>query len=215
MGRRGALVRWILLKACRRVEAQFVEWGHVHLDDAVIGPYWQQPAHLTKTDTPHRVPLSPPAVALLRWLPPRRSSEGEKAKLIFAGEGNRPVGSWTDVRRQMLSLAGVEQGTLHDIRRTVVSTLGHHGFDPQVVDTLLNHAAATTMGGVMGVYQRSDFWAQRRRAIEVWADLLMERVAARQKVALDRATWGFAEPFKEVRLKRPKGTAKKGVSRAG
>lgn len=203
MGRRGALVRFILLTACRRIEAQLVEWDHIVFDDPVVGPYWQQPAHLTKTYSPHRVPLSPPAVALLRWLPPRKSKSFGEAKLIFAGEGNRPVGGWTDIRRKVLELAGVGDGTLHDIRRTVVSTLGDRGFDPQVVDTLLNHAAATTMGGVMGVYQRSDFWAQRRRAIEAWSDLLMERVHARMQVPLCRETWGFTAPFKDVRLKRP------------
>jgi integrase len=169
----------------------------------VNGPYWQQPAHLTKNQKAHRVPLSPAAVALLRWLPPRRSKAFGEATLVFAGEGNRPIGSWTDIRRKLLELAGVDDGTLHDIRRTVVSTLGDHGFDPQVVDTLLNHAAATTMGGVMGVYQRSDFWAQRRRAIEAWAELLLDRVHARMRVPLCRETWGFTAPFEEVRLRRP------------
>jgi integrase len=216
MGRRGALVRFLLLTACRRIEAQHVERSHLILDDPVIGPHWQQPAHLTKTDQPHRVPLAPAAVALLRWLPQRHSRQAGPAALVFAGEGNRPIGGWTDIRRRLLELAGVEDGTLHDIRRTVVSTLGDHGFDPQVVDTLLNHAAATTMGGVMGVYQRSDFWAQRRRAIETWAELLMEKVAAKLRTPLCRDTWGFTAPFEEVRIRRPSpGDARLGLRSTG
>ncbi|MDI3308355.1 MAG: integrase family protein [Acetobacteraceae bacterium] len=161
LGRRGAMIRFMLLTGCRRIEAQRVEWSHLVLEDPVIGPHWLQPAALTKNNLPHRVPLSPPAVALLRWLPPRRTKKSGTSPLVFAGRGGKPVQDWRVIRRALLEQAGVEDGTLHDFRRTIVSTLGDHGFDPQVADTLLNHAAAATLGGVMGVYQRSEFWATR------------------------------------------------------
>jgi hypothetical protein len=57
-----------------------------------------------------------------------------------------------------------------------VSALGDQGFDPEVADKLLNHSAANTMSGVMGVYQRSELWLKRREAIEVWTGLLMAAV---------------------------------------
>lgn len=87
LGRRGALIRWMLLTGCRRNEAQKVEWGHIHLDHPQRGPHWVQPPHLTKNHLPHGVPLSAPAVALLRWLPKRETKKSGPSELIFAGRG--------------------------------------------------------------------------------------------------------------------------------
>jgi integrase len=202
LGRRGALVRFMLLTGCRRIEAQRAGWDHVVLDDAVLGAHWNQPSSLTKNHLPHRVPLSEPAVALLRWLPPRETRRAGRADLIFAGRGGKPVGGWTEIRRALLAAAAVDTGTLHDFRRTIVSTLGDHGFDPQVADTLLNHAAAATMGGVMGVYQRSELWVRRREAIDLWTRLLMEAVGQRLGRPVCRETWGFDAPFEDARISR-------------
>ena len=191
LGRRGALLRFMMLTGCRRIEAQKVEWDHLRLDEA----RWEQPGHLTKNSKPHRVPLSGPAIALLRWLPPRVG-----CPLVFPGRGGKTVGGWTDVRRALLERAGVDGGTLHDFRRTIVSALGDHGFDPQAADKLLNHAAGATMGSVMGVYQRSALWQPQVEAIETWTRLLLPDGAR------------FDEPFAEARIRRPGGRA---AARAG
>lgn len=204
LGRRGAMLRFMLLTGCRRIEAQRVEWSHIRLDDPVLGAHWLQPGERTKNHLPHRVPLSPPAVALLRWLPPRETKTSGRAPLIFAGRGNKAVGGWTDVRAALLRAAEVDAGTLHDFRRTMVSALGDHGFDPQVADSLLNHAASTTMGGVMGVYQRSDLWLKRREAMDLWADLVMQAVGEAQGKPVCRETWGFTAPFEDARIRRPR-----------
>jgi integrase len=203
LGRRGALVRFLMLTGCRRVEAQKVEWAHLVLEDPVKGAYWQQPSRLVKNRVPHQVPLSAPAVALLRWLPPRDSRRFGEAELVFAGRAGKPVSSFTDIRRELLRRSGVEAGTLHDIRRTIVSALGDHGFDPQVADTLLNHVAASTMKGVMAVYQRSDLWVKKREAIDTWAGLLMAAVAKLQDKPPGPKAWGFDTPFSDARIKRP------------
>jgi integrase len=203
MGRRGALIRWLLLTGCRRIEAQKVEWSHVRIDDPELGPFWEQPGRLTKNGKVHRVPLSVPAVALLRWLPPRETKASGRSDLIFAGRGGKLVGDWTVVRRALLEQANIDTGTLHDIRRTIVSTLGHHGFDPQVADTLLNHAASNTMGGVMGVYQRSELWMKRREAITRWTDLLMQAVGRIMNKPVSPEIWGFNQPFTDARILRP------------
>jgi len=208
LGRRGALIRWMLLTGCRRSEAQTVQWSHIVHEDPVRGAHWQQPPRLTKNRQAHRVPLSPPAVALLGWLPPRKTEAGP-SPLIFAGRGGKLVGDWTLIRRLLMDGAGVTEGTLHDFRRTIVSALGDLGFDPQVADALLNHSTAATLSGVMAVYQRSELWVKRRAAIEAWTDALMEAVARQHGKPVGQATWGFDEPFEEVRLLRPAADKKK------
>ena len=117
-----------------------------------------------------RIPLAPAAVALLRWLPARESRRLGEAVLVFAGRGNRPVGGWTDVRRALLRAAGVSDGTLHDIRRTVVSTLADHGWEPAVVDRLLGEGAAEVKTGVL-------LAKDRERDADVAADYVGFRIA--------------------------------------
>ena len=215
MGRRGAMLRFMLLTGCRSIEARRATWPQTELDDPVVGPHWLQPAEMTKTDQPHRVPLAPPAIALLRWLPPRQTKKSGVSPLIFAGRGNKVVGDMTTIRRHLLETAGVDAGTLHDFRRSIVSALGDHGFDPQVADTLLNHAAATTMGGVMSVYQRSELWKKRREAIELWADLLMGAVAKRLGCEPGPRSWGLDQPFADVRIVRPERAGPRSAPRSG
>lgn len=204
LGRRGALVRFMLLTACRRSEAQRLRHEHVVLHDADRGPHLALPAVTVKHLRLTKTPLSPPAVALLRWLPPRTSRRLGDADLVFAGRGNRQVGNFTDIRRALLRAARVPDGTLHDIRRTVVSTLADKGWEPSVVDRLLNHAASATMTGVMAIYQRSDLWEQQRQAIEAWGEMLLAEVARQLRKPLDRETWGLEEPFADARIKRPR-----------
>lgn len=198
LGRPGAAIRFMLLVGCRRSEAARVRWDHVHLDDAVRGAHVEIPAALVKHRRLTLVPLSPPAVALLRWLPPRTSRRFGDADLVFAGRANRPLGGWSGLLRKLLALAAVEEGWFHDIRRTVVSTLGDHGWDLAVVDRLLNHASSASMGGVLGVYQRSELWQQQRLAIDAWAELLLAEVGRLQGSAVQAGSWAPDAPFTEV-----------------
>ncbi|MFH5923805.1 tyrosine-type recombinase/integrase [Roseomonas xinghualingensis] len=214
LGRRGALVRFMLLTGCRRIEAQKVQRAHLVLNDPTNGPYWAQPSHLVKNSLFHRVPLSGPAVALVSWLPDRGiDRHRDVSPLLFAGRGGKLVGDWTVIRRALLEGAGLTQGTLHDFRRTIVSTLGDNGFDPQVADSLLNHAAATTMSGVMSVYQVSEFWKKKRQAIDLWTRLLMKEVARLQGVK-PRDVWRFSEPFEDARIRRPERAGTRAQKRA-
>lgn len=202
LGRPGAAIRFMLLVGCRRSEAARVRWDHVHLDDAVRGAHVEIPAALVKHRRLTLVPLSPPAVALLRWLPRRTSRRFGDADLVFAGRANKAMGGWSGLLRTLLGLARVEEGWFHDIRRTVVSTLGDHGWDLAVVDRLLNHASSASMGGVLGVYQRSELWQQQRQAVEAWADLLLAEVGRLQGAPLQAASWAPGAPFTEVAVRR-------------
>jgi len=58
---------------------------------------------------------------------------------------------------------------LHDFRRTGVSGLAAMGHAPHVLDRILNHVTGT-IRGVAAVYQRHDFAAARKAALEAWAE---------------------------------------------
>ena len=78
----------------------------------------------------------------------------------------------------------------HDLRRTFSTRNNATGVPPYVVEKMLNHS----FGGVMAVYNRADYDAERRQALEAWsawlaglvgkqpAGVVALRVASRQAV---------------------------------
>jgi len=65
------------------------------------------------------------------------------------------------------TLSGVSNWRLHDLRRTVVSGMAALGVAPHVADRILNHVGGT-IGGVAAVYQRHEFLAERKAALDLW-----------------------------------------------
>ena len=64
-------------------------------------------------------------------------------------------------------MCGVDAWRLHDLRRTIVSGMARLGVPPHVADKILNHQAGT-ISGVAAVYQRHDFLAERKEALDRW-----------------------------------------------
>ncbi|MDM3520120.1 site-specific integrase [Citrobacter sp. Ca225] len=58
--------------------------------------------------------------------------------------------------------------TLHDLRRTFSTTLNNMGIAPHVVEQLLGH----TLGGVMAVYNRSQYLPEKLDALNKWMERL-------------------------------------------
>lgn len=56
---------------------------------------------------------------------------------------------------------------LHDLRRTVATGLQRLGFNLQVIEAVLGHTSGSR-SGIVGVYQRHSFDAEKRAALEAW-----------------------------------------------
>jgi hypothetical protein len=63
---------------------------------------------------------------------------------------------------------------LHDIRRTVATGLQRLGAGLQVIESVLGHVGGSR-AGIVGVYQRHQFEAEKRAALEAWA-IEVERI---------------------------------------
>jgi hypothetical protein len=70
------------------VTAEGLRLDQLRLADAELGSCVELPAVAVKHRRLTRTPLSRPAVALLRWMPQRRSCRFGSAGLVFAGRGN-------------------------------------------------------------------------------------------------------------------------------
>ena len=170
-------VLWLLLlTGQRRSEISKMRWHEIsNLDgerpsvDLVRGR--------TKNAHPHRVQLSRQAVAILKAQP-------RIADYVFTTTGRTPVSgfsgmkerldAWTKAEIEKLGLDPVPAWTLHDLRRTLVTTMNEElGIAPHIVEAAINHIGLAKQG-VAGVYNRALYIEERRNALQAWADWLDE-----------------------------------------
>jgi integrase len=86
---------------------------------------------------------------------------------VFSIDGAKPFQEFSRAKRELDELSGVTGWRLHDLRRTCVSGMARLGIPPHVADKILNHQSGT-ISGVAAVYQRHDFLAERKDALERW-----------------------------------------------
>ena len=61
--------------------------------------------------------------------------------------------------------------TLHDLRRTMVTTMNEQlAIAPHIVEAVVNHISGSAKAGVAGVYNRALYLDERRIALEQWAE---------------------------------------------
>ena len=152
----GSIVELLALTGQRREEVARLTWNE--LDFA--GRLWTIPASRTKNGKPHIVHLSHEAVALLMPMP-------RLGRFVFSLSGTKPFQSFSAAKRELDKLSGVSDWRLHDLRRTCVSGMARLGVAPHVADKVLNHQTGT-ISGVAAVYQRHEFLAERKNALERW-----------------------------------------------
>ena len=106
------------------------------------------------------VHLSKQAIAALMRTP-------KLGNFVFSLTGKKPFQSFSAAKRELNKLSGLSDWRLHDLRRTCVSGMARLGVAPHVADKVLNHQAGT-ISGVAAVYQRHEFLAERKDALERW-----------------------------------------------
>ena len=101
-----------------------------------------------------------------------------------------------DARAKAAAAAGTRPAPLipwsvHDLRRTVATGLQRLGVRLEVTEAVLNHISGSR-GGIAGVYQRHDWAAEKRAALEAWAahvvSIVKGRTAGGNVVTLARAS---------------------------
>ena len=129
-GTRAALLLYILT-GLRRQELGGLKWSEVDLDKGFL----HLPGRKTKNGRAHTLPLSEPAIAILKALP--RSGE-----LVLADGGRgasvRSIKKAWEIVKVRSQLENVR---LHDLRRTLGSWLAQAGFSPFLIGEILNHSS--------------------------------------------------------------------------
>ncbi|MCL6363763.1 DUF4102 domain-containing protein [Pectobacterium carotovorum subsp. carotovorum] len=154
-----SVLRLLVVFGCRTQELRFSRISEWDLEDWV----WTVPREHSKGGEkivrPIPEAIRPFVVALC---------DQHKNSGLLLGEIKTPeaVSQWG--RGIYKRLGHSEPWTLHDLRRTFATTLNNMGIAPHVVEQLLGH----TLGGVMAVYNRSQYLPEKLDALNKWMDRL-------------------------------------------
>jgi integrase len=161
-------IKLLLLLAVRKQELTAARVAEFDFDNAV----WHLPAVRTKTSAAIDIPLSEPAVECLQqlielgnrseYLLPARKRQDRMLPHIHENTLNVAMAK---VKALMKS---VENFTIHDFRRTARTHMAAIGVEPHVAERCLNHKIV----GVAGIYDRYDYFDERRDAFDRWATFL-------------------------------------------
>jgi hypothetical protein len=67
---------------------------------------------------------------------------------------------------------------IHDLRRTAATGMADIGIQPHAVEAVLNHISGSKRG-VAGVYNRSTYAPEKKRALNKWADRVQDIIAGK------------------------------------
>lgn len=159
------MAKLLLVTGQRLREVANLQKGEIDADQAL----WLIPAHRTKSDREHAVPLSSLAFEILAGLPEAADDNG--TYLFSTRAGHVPVSGFSKAKRRMDKLSGVTDWHLHDLRRTLRSGLPALGVAEVVGEKILNHDRRDKL---QKIYNRYEYLNEKRDALARWAQRLRE-----------------------------------------
>jgi integrase len=185
----GQVVKLLMLTGQRRAEVANMAWAEIDLDTGT----WRIPKERAKNGKAHEIDLSPQTVEVLNsvkrngpYLFPARKAPTRKAvqARAEATAESQGVRGFSAVKRKLdgeaetlwqaalakakaKHVAPMEPWRIHDLRRSAATGMAAMGFAPHVVERVLNHISGT-QSGLVGVYQRHEYRAERKAAMLAW-----------------------------------------------
>ncbi len=171
------ILKLCLITGQRVGEVAGMRVGELDLKKAI----WSLPAARTKNANAHTVPLSPLAVGVIKE---SLKASGEDADYLFpAADQEGPLDARaiakTLSRAQEITKEkpkgrfGIAPWTAHDLRRTAITGMAQLGVEPIVIGAVANHLSVTKATVTFAVYVRHDYAAEKRRALELWANRIL------------------------------------------
>ncbi len=174
----GRALKLLLLCGQRSSEIRLMTWAELEGNVLTI------PGSRTKNGKTQVLPLPDQAMQLIEQ---QREVTGN-GKYVFEGRrwggtgnhGDYPMGEHTLLKRlkETLHAAGVEKASVHDLRRTFRSELSRLKVDVIVAEKLLNHK----LRGILGTYDRHDYFEEKGVALQKWGDALERLVCPERQV---------------------------------
>jgi integrase len=168
------IVKLLTLTGQRANEIAGLRWSEIDFDRGVIS----LPASRTKNGRPHELPMSRQVQDLLDA---QERTEGRE--LVF-GKGDGPFSGFSRCKENLdNALASndhhLAEWVIHDLRRSLATGMAELGIAPHVIEAVLNHVSGHK-GGIAGVYNRSQYSAEKAQALARWDEHLADVVAGRK-----------------------------------
>ena len=154
------------LTFCRPGEIRSAEWAEIDLQNAI----WSIPAEKMKMRQPHRVPLSKEAVAVLKDI---RRVTGNYRFVFPSARSHKRCMSENTINAALRRMGySKEEMTAHGFRSTASSMLNESGlWNADAIERQLAHVDADS---VRRAYARADFWDERVRMMQWWAEYCLK-----------------------------------------
>jgi integrase len=155
-------LQFLILTAARSGEVRGAVWSEINLAEKV----WRIPAARMKMSTPHSVPLSSQALAIVERMGRMYGQEG----LVFPGlrERSKPLSENT-MLYALYRLGFHSRATVHGFRASFSTIANEAGYDGDVIEKALAHEERNK---VRAAYHRSEYLEQRRELMQWWGDLV-------------------------------------------
>ena len=145
-----AAIKLLLLTGARRSEALGAEWSEFDLVERI----WTKPSAHTKQRKVHRVPLSSPAIELLRAVRAEQEQAVVEArkrgivrplgKYVFPGAPGQPLREVKRLWASVCKSADISDVHLLDLRHSFASVLASSGHSLPIIGRMLGHTQSQT-----------------------------------------------------------------------
>lgn len=180
----GPIFRLLAITGLRKSEVAEARWREFDINNH----RWTIPPERFKSDSPHLVPLTDDAIAVLKSLPRPRFARGDH--LFSKTFGEKPVSGFSKAkarldRRMLRTLKAMakrrgedpakvelEHFVIHDVRRSVRTRLSALKVPERVAEMIIGHGKK----GLARVYDQHEFEDEMREALDLWAGRLRDIV---------------------------------------
>jgi len=164
-------LRLIVLTFVRTGELRGARWAEFDLDQGE----WRIPAERMKMRSPHIVPLSRQALAVIEEL---KVLTGQFELLFPSQRDQRKPISENTLLYALYRLGYHKRATVHGFRALASTILNETGFRPDVIERQLAHVERNK---VRAAYHRSEYLEERQKMMNWWGTYI-ESTAKDQKV---------------------------------
>jgi len=167
-GQFGQIVRLLILTGQRRSEISTLRWDYIDLEASEIS----LPPEGVKNGRRHSFPIGTTAARILSEIP-------TQGPFVFpARRRETPFAGFSASKTDLDEACGVENWTLHDLRRTFATGLATLGVAPHVIERLLNHVTGS-LSPIALRYNKAKYDAEMRDAIALWEAHLTKLLSAK------------------------------------
>ena len=157
------ITQLLILTGQRRSEIANLRWSWIDDESRAI----IYPAEAMKNSREHVLPLSHAAWDLLQRVP--HFAEEDRLFPSRRIKSDKTASGFSKAKRTLDSEVGKHDWVYHDLRRTVATQMNAIGIRDTTVDRVLSHV----IPGVSGIYNKHQYFEEKREALEKWAARLM------------------------------------------